>query len=135
MLLERLVWMAGHWIGRDGTTVQEEFWTAPAGGLMVGLHRDVFGPSRAFFEYLRLEGRDDTVVYQASPGGGPTTPFELVELHEARAVFANPEHGHPQRIIYWRDGDVLHARIEGLQRGQPVASEWSWQLAGPVNAP
>ena len=62
------------------------------------------------------------MVYLASPAGRhPPTPFRLIELD-------NSEHDFPQRIIYWRDGDTLHARIEGTQDGKPQAVEWQWQL-------
>jgi hypothetical protein len=51
-------------------------------------------------------------------------------LSGCRAVFANPEHDYPQRIIYWRDGDdSLCARIEGQRDGQVRTSSWSWHSA------
>ena len=39
-------------------------------------------------------------------------------------MFANPEHDFPQRILYWLEGEVLHARIEGETAGGPRSSEW-----------
>ncbi|HVS02327.1 MAG TPA: DUF6265 family protein, partial [Thermoanaerobaculia bacterium] len=110
--LADLAWMTGSWEGTSGEVRMEEHWTAPAGGLMVGMHRDV-GEGRSFFEFLRLEETAAGITYLASPRGRPATPFPLVEVGEQRAVFANPEHDFPQRIVYWREGARLCARIEG----------------------
>ena len=123
-----LSWMAGHWEARTERAHQEEIWMEPSGGVMPGLHRDVFGPSRSFFEFLRIERAEGGIVYFASPAGRPATPFPLVELEGQRAVFENPGHDFPQRIIYTRDGDRLCAAIEGEQGGEKKGSRWCWNL-------
>ena len=127
--LADVAWLAGAWRGESKGTRQEEVWLPPDGGLMLGLHRDVGASGRASFEYLRIEQHADGVVYQASPGGAPPTPFRLVEAGPARAVFTNPEHDFPKRILYSLAGDVLTARIEG---DGGMAMEWKWRrAAGP----
>ena len=122
-----LAWMAGHWRGADGGTEMEELWTAPAGGTLLGVHRDVKNGRTVSWEFLRIETTPDGIVYQASPTGRPPTPFKLVESGERRAVFANPQHDFPKRILYWlaKDG-ALHARIEG-DAGKSM--EWRWERA------
>lgn len=50
--------------------------------------------------------------------------FKLKEAGEKRVVFENAAHDFPQRILYWREGDDLVARIEGTMRGQPRQQEW-----------
>ena len=127
--LEQLEWMAGSWQKSSGAKSAEEHWLPPRGGLMLGLHRDVFGPGQSFFEYLRIEVREDGIFYLASPGGSPPTAFRLVEVKDQRAVFSNPEHDFPQRIIYWLESDVLHARIEGPRAGKTVHQDFSWPRA------
>lgn len=127
--LDHLAWMAGHWASRDEDSVlSEELWMPPAGGVMLGLHRDSLDdPPRAFFEYLRIEQRGDTLVYVAQPGGGEATEFALVEAGEQRVVFANPDHGFPNRLTYWLDGDgALHAEAAGEINGQPRELSWRW---------
>ena len=48
--LEALAWMAGTWVGEQDGTRMEELWMKPAGGLMLGLHRDVSASGdKAFF--------------------------------------------------------------------------------------
>ena len=50
--LEGLLWMVGSWSGTALETFSEELWIQPAGGVMLGLHRDVASGGQAFFEYL-----------------------------------------------------------------------------------
>ena len=51
------------------------------------------------------------------------------EMGERRVVFENPMHDFPQRILYWRDGDQLVARIEGTVRNAPKHEEWRFDRA------
>lgn len=126
--LRSLAWMAGSWGGEDGATRMEEHWTAPRGGLMLGLHRDVRGEKNAFFEFLRIEAREEGIVYIAMPKAGPGTAFKLVESGASRVVFENPEHDFPQRILYWLTPEnALHARVEGTQGGKSTFEEWTWR--------
>lgn len=128
--LADLAWMAGEWTGQQGRVAMTESWMAPAGGVMLGLHRDVAGPDRSFFEFLRIAPDESgTPVYHASPGGRPATAFRLLECGPGRAVFENPEHDYPQRIVYERDGETLVARIEGVEGGEEKSSEWRYTTA------
>ena len=126
--LEQLAWLAGSWTGGQGDTVIEEFWTTPAGGLMVGLHRDLRPGRRAFFEFLRIVEEKGQISYYAMPAGrSPATIFPLLSMSNRRVVFENPDHDFPQRIIYWLDGDMLHARIEGTEDGETRGMEWHYR--------
>lgn len=122
-----LAWMAGSWVGAAGGVDMEEHWTSAKAGTMVGMHRDIAKGRTVSFEFLRIEEQDGVLVYMSSPRGAPPTPFRLVESGPARAVFANPSHDFPQRIIYWKDGADLRARIEGPQQGKTVGEEWRWR--------
>lgn len=124
--LESLSWMAGHWRRAAGNESSEELWLPPAGNLMLGLGRSVAGGKTQFFEYLRIEARDGQLAYVASPLGGGTTDFALREAVGERAIFENLAHDFPQRIIYWRDGAGLCARIEGEANGSKRHMEWCW---------
>ena len=126
--LADLAWMAGSWSSTAGAKATEEHWTKPAGGLMLGLHRDVDGAKTAF-EFLRIEEKAGKVTYLAMPQGSPATPFELVESSGQKAVFANPEHDFPQRILYWREGSSLCAAVEGPMNGETVSERWCWKPA------
>ena len=123
-----LGWMAGHWVGGSEKVESEEFWTAPAGGVMVGLHRDVSGTGWSFFEYLRIVTTKQGLTYIASPRGTGTTEFVLVSLDGQYVVFENLEHDFPQRIIYRREGDRLTAWVTGMKGGVILSDESSWEL-------
>jgi hypothetical protein len=123
--LEALAWMAGSWARSAGAQSSEEHWTAAAGGIMLGVHRDV-AAEKTSFEFLRIEETPEGIVYLASPGGRAATAFPLVEASAGRAVFANPEHDFPQRILYWRDRNDLCAAVEGAVQGENVREEWCW---------
>ena len=125
--LESLSWMAGSWKGTARGIEMEEHWTAPKGNTMIGLHRDVGKGRTMLFEFLRIEQQGDRIVYLSMPNGrSPATPFPLKEVSGTRVVFENPAHDFPQRIIYWKDGNDLRARIEGTIKGKPAGEEWRW---------
>lgn len=120
--LDDLAWMSGRWAATIDGWEMEELWLPPAGGMMLGLHRDVKG-AKASFEFIRIAQTPEGIVYLAQPGGKPPTPFALVEVSPTRAVFANPKHDFPQRITYTLVDGRLCARVEG--EGEK-AQEWCW---------
>ena len=125
--LAELSWMVGSWSGVDRGIAMEEHWTAPKGNSMIGMHRDVAKERTASFEFLRIEQQGDRIVYLSMPNGrSPATPFPLKEVSGTRVVFENPAHDFPQRIIYWKDGNDLRARIEGTMNGKAGSDEWRW---------
>jgi hypothetical protein len=127
--LDDLSWMAGTWVQSSGESRTEEHWLAPQGNLMLGVSRTIRGP-RTSFEYLRIAPTDQGLVYFASPQGRPPTEFRLTSLKDKRVVFENPEHDFPQQISYWLDEKgELHARVEGLLRGEKRGHDFHWQRA------
>lgn len=127
--INSLAWMSGSWAGNTGGVEMEEHWMAPKGGAMVGMHRDVAKGRMVSFEFFRIEPQNGKLVYLSSPKGIQAVPFTLIESGPTRAVFANPAHDFPQRIIYWKDGADLRARVEGPQNGKTVGEEWRWAPA------
>ena len=128
--LDAVSWIAGSWQGTEEKVAMEEVWLAPAGGAMLGLHRDVAGGRMVGFEFLRIEEGKEGLVYLSQPGGRPVTSFPAVEIRGKRVVFENPAHDFPQRILYWLGEDgALHARIEGKDKGKDTAMEWRWTRA------
>ncbi len=130
--LVRLAWLAGSWTGSTGEVVEEEHWTSPAGGGLVGMHKDLCQGRMISFEFFRIvPGDSNRVCYLTSPGGAPATTFCAVELSEKRVVFENAQHDFPQRILYWLDPrGRLHARIEGTIGGETRSQEWTWTRRG-----
>ena len=125
--LDDLAWIAGSWTATTRGIDMEEHWTAPKGQSMIGIHRDVGKGRTLAFEFLRIEQQGAQIVYLSMPNGrAPATAFPLKEVAGTRALFENAAHDFPQRIIYWKDGADLRARIEGNMNGKPSSEEWRW---------
>jgi hypothetical protein len=121
-----LSWMAGCWEMTRGPLRIEEHWSKPAGGTMLGFSRTIQAERDAFSEFMQIVTSGGKVVYVARIGAnGGGTPFTLTKGSDTEAVFENPDHDFPQRIIYRRSGDRgLYARIEGSQKGKPRFEEF-----------
>jgi hypothetical protein len=107
--------MSGDWQTPAGGRVQiDEHWTQSAGGSMLGMSRTVGGDKTIEFEYLRIEQREDGIYYVAHPKARcPGTDFKLTRLSSSEAVFENPQHDFPKRIIYRKTSeDALTASID-----------------------
>jgi len=114
--LRDISWIAGAWQSEPGGKRQiEEHWTTVAGGSMLGMSRTVAGDKTVEFEYLRIEQRADGIFYVAHPKARcPGTDFKLTRASATEAVFENPQHDFPKRIIYRKSGDdALTASIDG----------------------
>jgi hypothetical protein len=121
--LPDLSWLSGDWRRCKDGEIVEERWLGPRGGLLIGANL-TSSKGKASFENLRIAASDETWTYWASPMGRAPVPFRMVEAGAQRAVFANPEHGFPARIVYWREGDELLARIEGAIKDKTASAEW-----------
>lgn len=122
-----LAWLAHAWIGTrsSGSTIEER-WTPPLGGAMLAVSRSVNTTGKMVaFEYLRIVERDGGLVYIAQPGGKTPTEFVLSELSPTRAVFDNPRHDYPKRIVYELSTEGgLSATIGFTKGGTPRTFEF-----------
>ncbi|MDA8018060.1 MAG: DUF6265 family protein [Thermoanaerobaculia bacterium] len=135
--LSQLAFLVGSWRAESGGTTLEELWMSARGGVMLGLNRTVI-PNGIQWEFLRLEETvgddgDRKIVYWASPGGAPPTPFTLAEVGPGHAVFANPGHDFPQRIIYRRTGEQLRARVEAGEGDAVRGFDLEWSLVAELD--
>jgi hypothetical protein len=103
--IDALAWLAGRFTSTQGKVTMEEHWGVPAGGAMLGTARTVSEGKMASFEFLRIVERDGGLVYVAQPGGGNPVEFVLTEISATRALFENPLHDYPKRIVYERVGE------------------------------
>lgn len=121
-------WLAGAWVGTrgaEGAIAFEERWTNPSGGAMLAISRTVARGKMTAFEFLRIVERDGGLVYFAQPGGAPATEFVLSDLSKTRAVFDNPRHDYPKRIMYELSPEGnLTATIGFLKGGTPRKFEF-----------
>ena len=132
--LQDFAWLAGHWRIEQSDRLIDEHWMAPEGGLMMGMARNVqAGKVREYeFTLLRQEPNGD-ILYIASPSKQTETAFKLTSLRDGEAVFENPEHDFPKKIVYARQSDgSLLAAIEGPGRdGKPRRVEYPFKRVKP----
>ncbi len=113
--IDALGWIAGCWQAEGGPAGAGEWWMPPAGGMLLGMSRTPRPGRSAMFEFMRIEqAADGSIALLAQPLGRPETRFAAREHGADGAVFENPAHDFPQRVIYRRDGAArIAARIEG----------------------
>jgi hypothetical protein len=128
-------WMAGCWIQEKGDRWTEECWTAPRAGTMMGSSRMGRGETLGAWETLRIvrnhksgDGPAIPMAYIASPGGGPATVFTWTPNGTQDAIFVNAAHDYPQRIRYWREGELLMAEISLADGSKPM--RWTYKRLG-----
>jgi hypothetical protein len=131
--IDDVSWMAGYWLSCDGGREVSETWSDPRGGVMAGVTLTVGRSGRGSVEFTRIAVVDGRLAFLAQPNGVPATVFPMIESAPGRAVFENPDHDFPQRVIYSREGDVLTGRIEGVFDGQPQSVSWTYRSA-PLNS-
>jgi len=132
--LPDLSWLSGDWRRCKDGEIVEERWLGPRGDTLVGANL-TSATDRTSYEHLRIVARDGTWTYWASPMGRPAVPFRMIESGPERIVFANSEHVFPARILYWREGQDLLARIEGTVRDRPTAIEWRFTPGSGADCP
>lgn len=129
--LKRLSWMAGCWLGRNGRMEFREHWMPAAGGMMMGMARTMAERKVVSHEAMRIEldGKGEP-VFTAKPSGQAEGSFKVAKLEPNRVVFENTAHDFPQRVIYeLRAASVLHARIEGTDKGKEKAVDFPMRRA------
>ncbi|HYF24009.1 MAG TPA: DUF6265 family protein [Caulobacteraceae bacterium] len=126
-----LGWLEGDWLAcpAGGGSVEER-WAGPSGGLMVGLNLATTANGRASFEHMRVErAADGTLAFVAVAGDAPAVRFPLSRAETGTAVFENPAHDFPRRIVYRREGDVLHAWVDDGAGGNRL--NWRFERKTP----
>jgi hypothetical protein len=122
-----LSWMAGDWLSCGKGESVEEHWLGPSTDGMVGVALTRRG-GVSDFEFSRIAREGDGWAFFASPGGREPVAFRLVKVEVAGAVFENPLHGFPKRLVYRREGDTLRASAQELNGEGP---SWTYRRKAP----
>jgi len=122
--IENFAWFSGCWSMALPDGIVEEHWLPPAGGAMLGLSRTVKGGVMKEFEFLSLRAIDGKLAYVSIPSRQRETAFALVRYKSNAAVFENPTHDYPQRIIYRKTDTGITAVIEGVVKGKLRSAEF-----------
>jgi hypothetical protein len=127
---EDLSWMAGCWSGQKGTTVFEELWTRPAGGLQLGIARTIRQGKVVFHEFMRVENKSGALTFTPRIGSlEKPVVFTSIRQTSDEVVFENAAHDFPQRVIYRKTAEGLLGRIEGMVKGTLRAEEFPMKRA------
>ena len=123
--LDDFAWLAGSWEGEFGGGKFEEHWLAPVGGVMIGMGRVTSDGQTQFTEFLKIVQEGEEISYRAIIEGQPEVAFKLTKHEGGEAVFENPQHDFPQRIIYRLEKDgSLFARVEATKEGVTRGEEF-----------
>ncbi|MDQ0464796.1 hypothetical protein QO010_002580 [Caulobacter ginsengisoli] len=125
--IDSLAFMAGDWAQQDGDVQTRETWLPAKGGVMAGVTQTYRPGKPTEVEFARITARPEGLVFTALPAGQPPTDFRQIPDAKGRAVFENPAHDFPQRVIYWRCEGDLCARIEGTMDGKAMSLEWRYR--------
>ena len=121
-------WMSGCWQWREGERWGEECWTIPRAGQMLGSGRTGDVDAVGSWEFMRIERGEAGLRFVASPGGDGWTPFSAASDPGEGVTFVNPANDFPQRVRYWREGELLKAEISQLDGSR--AMSWTFARMG-----
>ncbi len=94
-----------------------------------GMSRTLRQGRTTHYEFLRLTlNRDGRMDFIAQPSNQPEARFRLIALENKRAVFENPTHDFPTRIVYeLTEPNRLHVRIAGTLNGKAKNIEYPFR--------
>ena len=113
--LEDISWLLGTWKTQGEERKMVENWAKESDTAMKGTGVFLSHGDTTYMEKLRIEMRNGDIFYVADvPQNPEPVPFKLTRYKDNEAVFENPVHDFPQRIIYaLQPNGTLHARAEG----------------------
>lgn len=128
--VQRLAWMSGCWKRTTTRRVVDEQWMVPSAGLMLGIGRttNAAGDTLIEFEQTRIEQKDGSLIFTATPSGQATDSFTAIEVTDSLVTFENKAHDFPQRVGYrlLADGG-MKGWIEGTRDGKTRHVEFPYQ--------
>ncbi|MCS7061089.1 MAG: DUF6265 family protein [Anaerolineae bacterium] len=125
--IDDLAWLAGSWYGYTGEDPIDEHWSAPAGGVMIGMFRWLKQGRLYMYEFLAIEPDDRGGLtlrlkhfhegLVAWEGKSVVRAFNLVELGERLAVFRRGGAFRSNQFIYRRPDDDHLVVVEEVRKG------------------
>jgi hypothetical protein len=101
--LEVVEWVLGEWVASPGAVVIREHWHRVSDETFEGesITRSLTDDEVVNYETLRLVAMSNAVFYIAKVTHNDLpVPFRLMQCSKDLAVFENPGHDAPQRLIY-----------------------------------
>lgn len=129
-----LAWLEGEWctVAVNGRQTCE-LWGPARGGMMLGTSQSVRDGKTRSFEFMRIVWNAPSnhailgLAFIGAPQGKDPVTFGWSPSKEAGVTFFNAAHDYPQRIRYWREGDVLKAEIALKDGSKPM--RWVYHRA------
>ena len=120
--LNKLDWFIGSWTGVTSESIFTETWQKVNDTLFTGQSYFIKGSDTLSSETISLQQHDTSVFYvPLVEGQNDNKPifFKLTYSDGTNAVFENPEHDFPQKIVYQlKENDSLIATISGNNNGK-----------------
>jgi hypothetical protein len=106
--LTDMKWLIGHWKGTGLGGVSEEMWSAPEGGVMMGMYRLVIKGKPSFYEFIHLAEENGTLVMKLKHFNPDLTAWEEKDRFVTfRLVKLEPEAVYFSGLTFRRSGDRL----------------------------
>ena len=118
-----LAWLAGEWCTEASQGKQTcERWAPMAKGEMRGVSEIRRGTERSPAETMRITDDAGMLVFHAEPRGQAPADFQSTVRDHAPSTltFENRTHDYPQRVRYWREGEMLMAEISLADGSRPM---------------
>lgn len=125
--LADMAWMAGDWTEEAPGAVTRETWLAPRDGLMAGVGQTYRPGKPPRVEFMTISEGPQGLVFTGVVDAQAPIRFTLKSAEGGKAVFENPEHDFPNRVIYWRCDADLCGRIEGARDGKARSADWRYR--------
>jgi hypothetical protein len=124
------IWMSGCWVTQEGDSRTEECWTTPLAGTMVGTAISAKADKLTNWENMRIAIPDPTaadvpMILAVQLKGAAPVIFSLAEDDKPGLTFYNRRTDYPQRVRYWREGDMLLGEIAMADGSN--AMRWSYR--------
>lgn len=122
-------WLSGYWLSCENGVQTAQTWIGAGSGTMLGVNVARRANGGIGFEHLRIGPGRDGLAFFGAPSGTAAVEFPATTVEARRLVFENLAHDFPHRVMFWREGSVLHARIEGDIDGTVEGMEWTFRRA------
>lgn len=110
--IDQFAWMSGTWTGMAFGGAIEEAYGSASGGCILGTSRVVVEGKSVHKEFIALEERDGSVVYEVVLPN-KTHAFKLREVGQSHAVWEDLTNAWPSTITYRRTGSTMHVELDG----------------------
>lgn len=127
--ISKFSWLSGKWEGSFGEMKTFEEWQPLSGNVMEGRGGVTSGTDTMFAEGIKLEVKEGELYYTAKVPGNPgPVDFKFKGYTNDTAIFENPEHDFPSRVLYFKNADgSLYAKIDGKRGGGYSKEEFSFK--------